>query len=315
MSTTTKKTKKSETTTAPEKLQLTDEDRLMIPEVREKWIKNITAIRLDKEKAVKAVEWLYKLINLPMPEVVFATSPYAAVHKSHELRLKLDPTAKLTDYAFLNNANISDYGWVAFYDLLERSGISTPAVFAEYKSIYLPAGIYDAIAYDTVIIICDKPTEIYFDDLNRLHSSTGPAVAWADGYRQFYVHGREMPKEIFEAPITREQFINETNMDVKGGMYEVLGQEGVMKLLDAKVVDSANVVHADGSIEEIELLKTMETFAEIDNQPFAWVKQVCPTTGTIYLAGCEPHHTSAIEAKKSIDGFFAEEEYLYDARA
>lgn len=298
-----------------EKLQLTDEDRLKIPAIREKWIKNITAIRLDKEKAMVAVEMLYKLINLPMPEVVFTISPYAAVYKSWELRKKIDPNANLNDFAFLNNANISDYGWIAFYDLLKQSGIKTPEVFDEYEKKYLPAGIYDAIAYDTVIIICDKPTEIHFDDQNRLHNSAGPAVAWEDGYRQYFVHGREMPKEIFEEPITREQFISEKNMDIKGGMYEVLGQEGVMNLLQAKVVDSKSVVHADGSIEQIELLKTDDTFEEIDNQPFAWVKQVCPSTGTIYLAGCEPHHTDAIEAKKSIDGFFVDEEYLYDARA
>lgn len=297
------------------KTQLTDEDQLLIPSLIKKWSENMCAVRLDKEKAYSAIEWLYKKSNLPMPVVYFVDSPYDAVLKSWELRKLEDPAAKIYDYSFMANANVSDYGWLAYYELLELSGIETPQIYRDYMENYFPAGIYDGIAYEECIIVCDKPKFVKVDERGRMHCTTGHAVEWSSGWGQYYIHDRLMPAHIFETEITREMFMNESNADYKGGMYAILGQRGMLDLLGAEVVDSKSVVHGDGTLEMVELLKTKDIFAEIGDVPFAWVQQTCPTTFTTYLAGCEPHHTDAIEAKKSIDGFFPEEQYFYDTRS
>ena len=111
-----------------------------------------------------------------------------------------------------------------------------------------------------------------------------------------------------------EMFLAEKNSDIKGGIYEVLGQKKMLELLGAEIVDTKDIVHANGEIETITLLKTKEKFEEIDNQPYAWVKMVCPTTGTQYLQGVQPHHTDARAAIASIS-MFKPEEYSFDMRS
>jgi len=87
-----------------------------------------------------------------------------------------------------------------------------------------------------------------------------------------------------------------------------------MDLLGAKEVDTRKIVHKNGDIETVTLLKTEDVFEEIDNQPFAWVKMVCPSTGTQYLQGVEPHHTDALTAIASLS-MFKPEEYSFDMRS
>jgi cobyric acid synthase len=123
-----------------------------------------------------------------------------------------------------------------------------------------------------------------------------------------------MPKDIFANQITRERFMSEKNSEVRGGMYAILGQKGVMDLLGAEVIDVKVIAHANGDLETVELLKTKEKFPEIENQPFAWVKMVCPSTGTNYLQGVEPHHTNALEAIASLS-MFSPKDYSFDFRS
>jgi hypothetical protein len=87
-----------------------------------------------------------------------------------------------------------------------------------------------------------------------------------------------------------------------------------MELLGAKEVDKQIIVHKNGDLETVTLLKTDDVFPEIDNQPFAWVKMVCRSTGTQYLHGVEPHHTCALEAIASLS-MFKKEEYSFDMRS
>lgn len=296
------------------KYSLTDEDKLKIPLLIKKWAANVTDIRLDPVLATHAIEWLYKSMNLPLPTIYFVDSVHDAILKSWELRKLEDPSADINDYTFMSSGNVSDYGWLAFYDLLESCGIDVPNIYHEYIEHYLPGGIYDAIAYEECIIVCNKPKFIKTDSNGNMHCATGHAIEWENGWGLYYIHGREMPPDIFETEITRERFMGETNAEIRGGIYAILGPEGISKLLGTYVADSAAIVHSDGSTELLELLKTHDIFPEIGNVPFAWINQVCPTSGTHYLIGCEPHHTSVITAKKIADGFSHDDEYLYDTR-
>ena len=97
-------------------------------------------------------------------------------------------------------------------------------------------------------------------------------------------------------------------------MYEVLGTEGIMTLLGAETVDAKEIHHANGDVETVELLKTKEVFTELENQPMAWVKMICPSTGTTYLQGVEPKYTDAVEAIASLSPF-TKEEYSFNFRS
>ena len=55
--------------------------------------------------------------------------------------------------------------------------------------------------------------------------------------------------------LTKEEFLAETNADDRGAYYEIIGDVRMMEILGAEVVDESNIVHKDGSIETISLLK------------------------------------------------------------
>jgi hypothetical protein len=215
------------------------------------------------------------------------------------------------------------YTWYKF--IQDEFKIETTGAAAELNTLEAlnwKANIYSAIFCEEVCIVSKYPTKIVRNAANLLHNpayqavtwaSTFPCTAWDDCY---YINGRHIPAEIFNKAktLTREEFVKERNSDYKGAWYEILGQKGVMALLGAKEIDKQTLVHSNGDLEEITLLKTEDTFEEIDNQPFAWVKMVCPSTGTQYLQGVEPHHTDARSAIASLSRLNAED-YSWDMRS
>jgi len=219
--------------------------------------------------------------------------------------------------SFGSYPSVGDYGWVSFFDFFTQIGVINHKGFNEFKEIF-SSGIYDTIQLNGFCIVSNMPSKIVRNNSGRLHNPTGPAVEFPDGYKQYYVNGRALPAWIWEkaeaGEITKEMFLKEQNSEIKGGIYEVLGQKRMMDLLGAKEIDKKQIVHANGDVETVALLKTREKFREIGNQPFAWVKMVCPSTGTQYLQGVEPHHTNALEAIASLSPFKAEE-YSFDLRS
>jgi hypothetical protein len=215
------------------------------------------------------------------------------------------------------------YTWYKFIqDEFKIKTTGAAAELDELERLNYKANIYSAIFCEEVCIVSKYPTKIVRNANNALHNpayqavtwkSTFPCTAWDDCY---YINGRHVPKNIFlkAKKLTREQFLKETNSEFKAAWYEILGQKGMLDLLGAMEVDKQTLVHNNGDLEEVTLLKTKETFEEIDNQPFAWVKMVCPSTGTQYLQGVEPHHTNALDAIASLSRLNSDE-YKFDLRS
>ena len=208
-----------------------------------------------------------------------------------------------------------DYGWLAFYDFFSQIGILNNHNFNQFKKL-VKSGVFVTYPYENIIFAVAPPVTIIRNQQGRLHCPTGPAVRFKDGSSYYYINGRNIPEWIIENPekITRDRFLAERNSDIKGAIYEVLGQQGMFELLGAEEIDSRTIVHQNGELEEVKLYKTKETFPEFDNAPLAWVGMVCPSTGTNYLQGVEPHHTSALDAIASLS-IFSPEEYSFTDRA
>lgn len=192
-----------------------------------------------------------------------------------------------------------------------------------FSSLYEESNIYNAVFTELICIVSKYPKKIIRDVQGNLHNPNGPAVEWEaineqTNFENYYIHGRSLPKWIWDksskGEITKEMFLNESNEEIKGGMYEVMGQRKMMDLLGATVINWKIIKHANGDNEKVILYKTKEKFAEIDNQPFAWVGVVCPSTGSNYLLGVEPHHTDAKVALASLSPFDVNE-YSFDFRA
>jgi hypothetical protein len=222
---------------------------------------------------------------------------------------------KIEYSSFSHFGNIADFAWVSFYDFFTQIGIINHEKFNQFKC-FLQCGVYEMIQLQGFCITSNMPSKICRNETGRLHNPTGPAIEFRDGFKLYFINGRSIPSEVFTqaSTLTKKQFLKERNSDFKGAWYEILGQKKMMDLLGAREIDTQNIVHANGDIETITLLKTKEQFEEIGNQPFAWVKMICPSTGTQYLQGVEPHHNDALSAIASLSPF-KKEEYSFNYRS
>ena len=217
---------------------------------------------------------------------------------------------------FTNYGNYSDFGWVSFYDYFRRLNYFefNWDDFINFKEL-LKSGIYDFVAFEKILFASSSPAEIHRDNNNRLHSTTKPSVFFKDGYALYAIHGRILPEWIWKEKnkITKKQFLEESNAEIRAAIYTILGEKRIMEVLGAKEIDKQLVQHANDEVEIIKLYKTTETFSEINNESFAWVKFICPSTGTEYIIACEPKFDNAKEAAASLS-IFKTNEYSFNFR-
>jgi len=62
------------------------------------------------------------------------------------------------------------------------------------------AGVHLAArrTYAQFAMVTDRPDVLEVDDHGRLHSMTGPAIRWRDGYAMWYWHGTHVPQRLIE---------------------------------------------------------------------------------------------------------------------
>ena len=103
------------------------------------------------------------------------------------------------------------------------------------------------------IIVCNRPTKILLDDNGRLHSETGNAIEYPDGWGVAAWHGTVVPLEwITQKSITPEQAIVWDNIEQRRAACEILGWNSVLKNLNAKVIDK-NKDPQIGTLYEVDL--------------------------------------------------------------
>lgn len=85
--------------------------------------------------------------------------------------------------------------------------------------------------------IVSRPTLLALDEAGRLHSETGKCVEYRDGWGFYAWHGVAVPEKAILAPeqLTREDFLNEPNLEVRRAIWERMGNRGVPEL--GKVIE------------------------------------------------------------------------------
>ena len=315
-------------------------------ETRDEWINlffdNVRNKRdIDKPAFEEGIKWLYNdLLKKPTPKIIYCDGWLSclltiAILKNKNLIKKswasvgasvwdsvwdlvgasVGDSIRASVNEYSSYIDLSNYGWVSFYDFFEKINLLDNFNFKQYKKL-IRSNVFNAYEYENYVFAIQPPVYIETNLAGRLHSTTQAAVQFRDGSEYYFINGRSIPAWIVndKSSITKERFMKETDADIKGAIYESIGQQGMLDLLGAKVVDRREIVHANGDREVVELLKTDDLFKEIDNQPFAWVSMCCPSTGTHYLQGVEPHHTNAIEAIASLSPFNAKD-YSFNFRA
>ncbi len=82
--------------------------------------------------------------------------------------------------------------------------------------------------------IVHRPKLLARDEAGRLHSETGKCVEYRDGWGFYAWHGVPVPEKVILAPgqLTREDFLNEPDLEVRRIIWERMGNRFVSELDD-----------------------------------------------------------------------------------
>lgn len=158
-----------------------------------------------------------------------------------------------------------------------------------------------------------------------LHSTKDAAIDWPN-YKMYFINGRRISNDLFlktlNNTLTFDEFISINNDDTKANIITMIkendGNEKLMKFLDAKVVDEKTIEHSSGHVETLRLWKTNKTFEFVNdingntNQPYSWLEETCPSTGSVYLIDTSAHFNDVIDAAKFHRPQFIPNELKYD---
>ena len=103
--------------------------------------------------------------------------------------------------------------------------------------------------HEDVLAISDRPAVLNRDDQGRLHSPSGPSIAYRDGWSLHHWHGTSVPAEWIEdkASLTAETALKWSNIEQRRAACEILGWHHILGELKATTLDK----HADPQIGEL----------------------------------------------------------------
>jgi hypothetical protein len=130
-------------------------------------------------------------------------------------------------------------GWAAWAKAHAANGVELPAAGHTLIAVCEQVGWW--WPFDNAVVLTDRPRHIHRDAANRLHSLTGPAIVWSDGWGVHAVNGLRVPEWIVERPgeITPEKIKEERNAEIRRVMIRVYGLERYMADVGAQVIDQA----------------------------------------------------------------------------
>ena len=186
---------------------------------------------------------------------------------------------------------VSYSGWVAFFDYFRRIGIDLSDIpFAESMR-FVKAGVWNLVCYEGLTIVSLRPSAVQTDAQGRLHSESGPAIAWSDGYEEYAYHGVWVPEGVIMRPgeVTFAKALGEPNVEVRWAMTEIAGLERLVAGADPEVLDSVT----DRAGMPCRLLRIARGEPL---EPVVLTEVTCPSTGRVIYERVPPATRSYLEA-------------------
>lgn len=257
--------------------ELTKEQEELMYVVRDEWLKRLSPeSKLDKENATKGLQWLYEFSGLKAPEILFVESPLAAQLAVKKISGE-DIGGNWEPFSWFGN--VGDYGWASFYDFFTRIGVINNEHFNQFVNL-LKSNIYDTIQLDTLCVVVPMPSALCRDEEQRLHSTAGPAIAWKDGYEQFYLWGVFFKKSLWEKVVNKtlsmKELLGLENTEQRMAALKIYGAESCLEAADAKLLNKSERGN------ELYVLK------DLFSEPQYALKYACPSTGRIYVSFVPP---------------------------
>jgi len=266
--------------------ELTQEQKAMIPEWNEHWIKvGLSTEPVDWDKATQAITKVYEILGHPAPEFVLCDGPMDAYNKV----CKVLPDLSSSDFQSGTLNGSMDADWVGMYkfykDVLGVEDIENTDILAD---ITTSCGMWTP--YDTTCYIQKRPTIIRMDNDAEppvLHCEDGPAISYEDGTEIYCWRGVTIPKEWVtdKENLKPETALTWENIEQRRAAAEIIGWHKVLDKLNAKVIN-ADPDDEIGTLVEVDI-------PDIGKERFLRVK--CGT-GREFALPVPPELTTALDA-------------------
>jgi len=114
-----------------------------------------------------------------------------------------------------------DAGWLSFYAYFaEVCELAAATRLRGLKEVAAASGWW--WPFSGAVILTERPTVLVRDAENRLHSDTGPALHYPDGWGIWAIHGLRVDRRVVETPetLTAEEVRDEPNAEIRRHMLD-----------------------------------------------------------------------------------------------
>ena len=221
--------------------KLTPEQEALLEKEPEIWLAHAYSTEpCDRAKAEAAAAGLYTIAGYNPPEkFVWVDSPLAAETYLNE-RLN-QPKGTHNDTSTWGS---QEAYWVGYYSFVrDKLGVEFDKKDSDDLDVWIEyvKQCFWTFNYDEECILSERPTALHVNEERKLHNPDGPAVAFKDGFKLFYINGINVPEYIATTPgdeLDVLKVLAETNVDVRREGLKKISLERVEAATNAKVLDT-----------------------------------------------------------------------------
>ena len=181
-------------------------------------------------------------------------------------------------------------GRLSYLDYFDAIRVIKNKEFRKLRDI-LCLGIWSAIFFENVAILSMTP-KVLLDDNKRLHSVSGPAIKFIDGYSIYRIHGIKFDEKVFfdviEKKIPVKDILQLENIEQRYVALEYYGFDTILDELNARLIDESP---RGNKLYEIDFEGNSKTIITTK-----FLKYSCPSTERNYGSFVKPEITRADQA-------------------
>lgn len=289
--------------------RLTPEQEAYLPVFRQEYLDiALSPKRIDPDTLVISIGDAYRHIGEQQPRLIICDSPYRCmiaiqvledmglelsddeVHALVESYIESGETKKRNMFKSSFLWGSQDMYWIAWGRFAEYIGVEFDATTRKLLDIVERIGRECEWwwPFKNIVVASQKPISTHWDDENRLHYESGPAIQYDDGYTLMAWHGIRIPREWIQKrdEIDPTLALTWENIEQRRALSEMIGWGKVIEQLNPVIIDT-DPDPMIGELIEVDI-------PDIGRERFLRVK--CPTGRDFVLAPVNSNVETAREA-------------------
>jgi hypothetical protein len=224
---------------------------------------------MGEEKCRKLVAEVRSRVAVPVYQ--------ATTHVGDVIERDLMDTFKRKFFRFSQHSLLAQLDDVAYCDFFCRLGLLQDDNFDRHVQ-FLKSGVFLSYWYDSVALVCPRPSLIRRNTQGRLHSEEGWAMGWRDGYRIHCLYGIPFHEGLWEQVVLRKLRFTEVM-----GIPNIERRIAALRMMDPDEMlrgAQAEKIHESKRGNSLYCVKLF-----VGDRPGYVLRYACPSTGKVYLKG------------------------------